>query len=215
MKKITAVLLSFLICVSLCACAALSPLKTISYNDDCTELYYNGRTYIDYQNTNGKYRIDFDDPNCVKIATMPYGYFYILGAVTIYYGNDAANPDFITDSRTQSFYVREDISFGRDTELSVCDADEAFSFTLSEVTTGETIGYSHDQSNLFSELCNFFVTLEPYSFVKQWISIYESDGKLYLQDVWDSDYYAITDEFKDDIYRLDLNTFDYNIEKAP
>ena len=212
MKRIVALMLSVTICVLFCSCTPLSKLNTISYNDDSTEMYYNGYTYVNYDNYNGKYRFDLekDTDNWVEIATMPYGFFYILGAVTVYYGNDTEKPDFITNSRTIDFYVREDIAIDHSLALSVCDTEESFSFCISDVITENSIDYSIDKKYDYQEICNFFAVFEDYPSVKLWITIYELNGKLYLQDVHDSDYYEITDAFKEDLYRFGLNTFDYH-----
>ena len=56
MKRIVALMLSVTICVFFCSCTPLSKLNTISYNDDSTEMYYNGYTYVNYDNYNGKYK---------------------------------------------------------------------------------------------------------------------------------------------------------------
>ena len=212
MKRIVALLLSIAICVLFCSCKPLSKSNTISYNDDATKMYYNGNTYINYNNTNGKYRFDLekDTDNWVEIATMPYGFFYILGAVTVYYGNDAEKPDFITNSRTEDFYVREDVVIDHSLSLSACDTDTPFLFSIANVTTENMITYNFDKRLEFNEVCNFLATFEDYPGVKLRITIYELNGKLYLQEVWDSDYYEITDAFKEDLYRFGLNTFDYH-----
>ena len=98
----------------------LSPPDTITYNEDYTELYYNGYTYIDYGNANGKYDTDpYEDTDYwVKIATMSY--FFPLG-ITEYYGNDLDNPDVIITVRGQYFFVRKDITIDQHSMLSVCD----------------------------------------------------------------------------------------------
>ena len=212
MKRIVALMLSIAICVLFCSCTPLSKPNTISYNDDFTEMYYNGHTYIDYNNYNGKYRFDLekDTDNWVEIATMPYGFFYILGAVTVYYGNDAEKPDFITNSRTIDFYVREDVSLNHSLMLSVCDTAEPFRFRISDVITGNVITFNMDEKPDTQRICNFFAEFEDYPSVQLWIDIYEINGKLYLQDVHDSDYYEITDAFKEDLYRFGVNTFDYH-----
>lgn len=212
MKKLAALLLSFVICLSFCSCTPLSNSNAISYNDDASKIYYNGRTYINYDNTNGKYRFDIEEDSeyWVDIAIKPYGVFYVLGAVTKYYGNDIENPDFITNSRTVDFYVREDITFDRDTELSICDTQSPYHFKISDVITGDSIEYNVEQEDKFARVCNFFAAFKEYPYIKLWIEIYEYNDKLYLQDVWNSDYYEMTDQFKQDIYRLEINTFDYH-----
>jgi len=212
LKKLMALLLSFVICLLLSSCTPLSNSNAISYNNDASEMYYNGHTYIDYNNTNGKYRFDVkQNTECwVEIATKPYGIFYVLDAVTTYYGNDKENPAFITNSRTIDFYVREDLTLDYDSELSACDTQEPYDFKISDVITGNPIAYGIDQKKNFTSICNFFVAFKEFPCVKLWIEIYEYEGKLYLQDVWDSDYYEITDAFKNDIYRLGLNAFNYH-----
>ena len=210
MKKIISLFISFLLCLSLCSCTPLSPSNTISYNEDHSEMYYNERTYINYNNTSGKYDFNCEDDVWHEIATMPYGFFYILGAVTAYYGNNIENPDFIICSRTPDFYVREDITLNHDTELSLCDTKEPYCFKISEVTTKSIIEFNLEQKNQFTKLCDFSVSIEKYSYIKLRISIYEYNNKLYLQENWDSDYYEITDNFKSDLYRLGLSDLDYS-----
>lgn len=212
MKRIVVLLLSIAIFVLFCSCTPLSKPNTISYNDDATKMYYNGNTYINYNNTNGKYRFDLenDTDNWAKIATMPYGFFYILGAVTVYYGNNEENPDFITNSRTEDFYVREDVVIDHSLSLSACDTDTPFLFSIANVTTENMIAYNYNKPFEFHEVCNFFAAFEDYPGVKLWITIYELNGKWYLQDVYDSDYYEITDSFKEDLYQFGINTFDYH-----
>ena len=212
MKRIIALLLALTILILFCSCTSLSDANTISYNDDASELYYNGRTYINYENYNGKYRIDLekDTDKWAEIATMPYGIFYILGAVTVYYGNNTENPEIITDSRVNGFYVREDISIDHSYMLSVCDTATPFSFRISDVTTGNSIAYDTVNKDEFKSICNFFATFEDYSGVRLWIEIREYNGAFYMQDAWNSDYYEITDGFREDLSRLGIDTFDYH-----
>lgn len=214
MKKMNALLLVFSFCISFCSCTPLSKLDTISYNDDFTEMYYNGYTYINYNNSGGKYCTNHeeDTDNWCEIARMPYGFFYILGAVTVYYGNDNEKPDFITNSRTPEFYVREDITIDNNSTLSVNDTPDPFYFNLTDVTTGNVIAFDIDKMYEFNEVCNFFVTFEDYPGVQLWITISEYDGKLYLQDVFNSDYYEITNTFKEYLYREGINNFDYHLK---
>ena len=206
MKKIILWILIFTYSLSFCACTPVSSSDTITYNDDLSEWYYNGHTYINYNNTNGKYITDRKDLEWVEIATIPYGIFYILGAVTIFYGNDKENPEFITNSRTIDFYVRDDLTLDHNSELSLCDADAPFSFKISEVTTDSIIQYTVDQQDRYTEICDFFAYFTDYPCVKLRITICEYNGNLYLQDCWDSDYFLITEEFKADIYRLGLTS---------
>lgn len=209
MKKTAALLCVIVICVSFCACTPLSPRGTIVYNLDATEMYYNGNTYLNYRNYNGKYRFDpkKDTDNWVKIATMPY--VYILNAVTVYYGNNAENPDFITNTRTHDFYVREGLAFDHNTSLSLCDTEIPYRFQISEIITENVIEYEVGIEKQFEEICNFYAAFEQFPSIRLWITVFRRGDSLYLQDVWNSDYYEITDVFAQDIYRLGLDAFDY------
>ena len=209
MKKTLALLLTFIFCIFICSCAPVSPANTIKYNDGASKIYYNGHTYINTNNTNGKYIFNnHEDEYWVEIATMPYGIFYILDAVTAYYGNHKEKPDFITNSRTIDFYVREDLTFNHNTELFICDEKTSYNFKISEVTTGNVIEYRAEKEESFIKTCNFVVSFEKYPFIQQRIAIYKYGDKFYLQDVWDSDYYEITKEFEEDIFRLGINNLD-------
>ena len=212
MKRIISLLLALVICLLFSSCTPLTNSNSISFNDDASALYYNNHTYINYNNTNGKYRFDVekDGEYWIHIATKPYGLFYVLGDITEFYGNDIENPTFITNSRTIDFYVREDLVLDHDSEISVCDTQEPYDFKISEVITGNSIAYSYDQKDRFTSICNFFVAFKQYPYVKLWVEIYEYEGKIYLQDVWNSDYYEVTDIFEEDLYRVGINTFDYH-----
>lgn len=204
MKKTIALFVLLCLCISLCSCTPVSPSDTITYSDDGKEMYYNGRTYITYPNGNRKYMFSYQDGNWTEIATMPYGFFYILRAVTVYYGDDAENPDVIFESRTHEMYVREGISFDENTELAVKDMEKPFSFRISEVTTGNVIKFSLDIKKQFDELAEIYVTLGSYDYIEKRIYILRLGDDLYLQDVWKSDYYEITDEFEEELMNLGL-----------
>ena len=128
--------------------------------------------------------------------------------MTDYYGNDKENPDFITNSRTFDFYVREDITLDFETELSICDTKSPYFFKISDIITGNSIEYDSEKTDKFVSVCNFFAEFKDYPYVKLWIEIHKYNDKLYLQDVYDSDYYEITDTFQEDIYRLEITDFD-------
>ncbi|MBQ8202887.1 MAG: hypothetical protein IJZ75_01215 [Clostridia bacterium] len=202
MKRALVLLLAFVICLFLCSC------KSVSYNDGDTEMYYNGNTYINYNNTNGKYRFEpeEDTDNWIKIDTKPYGIFVILGAVTRYYGNDYENPDFITNSRTIDFYVREDISLNDDSKLFIKDSDKPLSFSVSEVTTGETIEYSYDnhKNGAYVNLGDFDAVYEDFPMVEIWFQLYEVNGCVYIQDAVFADLQKVTEEFEKELYNLGL-----------
>ena len=179
----------------------LSPLDTITYNEDYSELYYNGHTYIEYVNTSGKYNTDpqEDADYWVKIATMPY--FFPL-AITEYYGNDLNDPDVITTVRAHRFYVRKDIVIDQHSMLSVCDAPEVFRFRISDVITENLVAFDLEAEKQCKEACNFQAAFEAYPGVTLDITISVLDGKFYLQDNFLSDYYEITEDFHQELLRL-------------
>ena len=210
MKKILIIILCALIVFLLYSLVVLWPINAITYNEDYSEIYYNNNTYINYENYSGRYCVDDDYEDRVKIDTIPYGIFFLLGALTEFYGNDIENPDFITNSRTTDLYVRQDITFNNDSTLFVCDINEPYSFTITDITSGEIIPFSMDDRHEYKTICEFKVYIDPYPYLIKWISICERDGQLYLQDVWDSDYYPLNDDFIDDLYRLKLDTYTRN-----
>ena len=83
-------------------------------------------------------------------------------------------------------------------------------YQAGEVSFKNVITFNMDEKLDTQRICNFFAEFEDYPSVQLWIDIYEINGKLYLQDVHDSDYYEITDAFKEDLYRFGVNTFDYH-----
>ena len=200
MKRIFAFLLACILCVSCCSCVKASPTGTIDYNDDFTEMYFNGRTYL----LRGDYFHADVENDVWHIICIRSPYFYR----STYYGNNADNPEVIYLDRTSKLYLREDITWDNDTTLSVCDIDPSYTFKMSEVTTGECVEYEYD----FYEVCNFYVSIEEYPYVRLWLTVTKNKEKYYLQNVWDSDYYEITDEFVQEIYRLGLDSFDYKVD---
>lgn len=185
MKRLIALLSIFVLLLAGCA----KQQYEISYNDDYTEIYYNGRTYVQIPNSDGKYNVDMEA--CEQLDSESY----MLIAKTLYFGNDKDNPDFITENRAHTFFVREDLSIDNSTTLTAQKDGVPFSFTIDEVTTGEVVPYSIDEYGDYAELFKFTATVEPYSQVTMKISIMKRDGVYYLQDCWDSDYYLIPEEF--------------------
>lgn len=205
MKRMIALLLLLFLSASFAACATFSVPDILVFNDDASELRYHDQTYINIRNYSGKYQVDYDSEELVKIVEFPYGYG---DNIEIFYGNDIENPDFIVDKSSEYFYIREDITIDHSFMLSVRETDEPFCFRISDITTGEVIPYEVDHEDQFTELCDFFAVFEAYPSIYVWITICEHDGKLYLQDVWDSDYYALTDTFVETLYSVGLNNLD-------
>lgn len=202
MKRIIAIFLAIFLCFALCSCADISNPGKLSTNFDVSKLTYNGRTYISYRHypfDKNKYLVDWKSEDRVEIARIPNGLFYILGAVIIYTGNDTENPDYITCSRGYDLYVREDIILNDDSELCVSETDEPIYFSISDVTTGNVIAEELEDQYDFEELCDFYASCVDCPDLRLSITIYELDGKIYLQDAFDSDYYEVTKEFEEDL----------------
>ncbi len=194
MKKMLASLLALVLCLSCCSCGK-HPADTIDYNDDMTEMYYNGHTYIPYGD---KFTVDVSDWPVVCVWSP-------LAYKTVFYGNDAEHPELIYRSRSGTLSMREDVCLNNDTPLSVWDLGTPYTFTVSQITTGESIEYEYD----FYEVCNFYVSIEEYPYVRLWLTVSKYEGNYYIQDSWDADYYRLTDEFVEDLYRLSLDELDY------
>lgn len=199
MKKAFGLLLVCLLCAALAACATFTVTGEISFNEDGSELYYHGYTYRDADNYSGKYRVKMEYDGIVQLAEFPYGYG---GNIERFYGNEVEAPAFVVNKRFEYFYVREDISLDHSYMLVVHDTEEPLCFRISEVTTGTVIPFEYEKKYEFTELCDFFAEFEVYPGLNLWITISEYNGKLYLQDVWDADYYEITDAFAEDLHQI-------------
>lgn len=199
MKKVIGLLFVCLLCAALGACATFTVTGEISFSEDGRELYYHGYTYRDADNYSGKYRVEMEHDGIVQVAEFPYGYG---GNIERFYGNEVEAPAFIVNKSFTYFYIREDITLDHSDMLVVHDTKEPLRFRISEVTTGEVIPFeSFEQKSQLTVLCDFFAEFEAYPGLNLWITISEYNGKLYLQDVWDSDYYEITDAFTEDLHR--------------
>ena len=205
MKRIVAIGLLLFLLASFVACATFSVPDILVFTDDASELRYQDQTYINIRNNSGKYQVDYDSEELVKIVEFPYGYG---DNIETFYGNDIENPDFIVDKSSEYFYVRQDVTIDHSFMLSARDTDEPFCFRISDITTGAVIPFVFDQKAEFAVLCDFFATFEAYPSLYLWITISERDGRLYLQDVWDSDYYALTDAFVETLYNFGLDKLD-------
>lgn len=200
--RVTSIILAAAILAVLSGCVKISPSDTIRYTVD-ENLHYNGRVYV---NSGSKYYADTDSEDCVKIAVRPYGFFYLLGAVTVFYGNDAENPEYISPSRGHDLYVREDLKIDFDSLLTIQDTEEIHSFRISDIITGEKLDFdSYNRSaNSFEKVCDFNAWIEPDNFAYMWIFILKKDGSYYLQDSDESDLYLLKDGFETELESFGL-----------
>ena len=81
--------------------------------------------------------------------------------------------------------------------------NDKVSFRICDVITGETIPYSLEQEHGRQQWLEG-IQLEAYPALIFSIIIFPIDGELYLQYVWDSDYYRITADFEDLLYESGL-----------
>lgn len=189
MKK----LFVFFLLISLLLCGCSSQQQKISYNDDYSELYYNGRTYIGYPWTSGKYRVDYDQ--CIELGRLSAG---IFGRNT-YYGDDAENPKFISEKRVGALFVREDLCIDHSTTLTIQQDDKIFSFAIEEAVTGSYVAFDIEQKADYAQVLNYEAQIEYMPQVSLNVLISKRDGVYYLQDCHNSDYYVITEEFLDQL----------------
>ncbi len=207
-KSVLLTMTVLLLCLLLTSCGThlpnyetfwreISPKDTIVWNED-DSITYNGTKYISIMNTNGKIKADYDSEHCVKIATVPYS--FILGAVSVFYGDDFEDPDIISCSRGGDVWIKEGIDIDELIMSNTCVIDGQFTFRICDVITDECIPYSSDYQNSASLKSLFYsMSLENYPAFNFDISIKQIDGKLYLQYVWNSDFYKITEEFESDL----------------
>ena len=104
-KLITFIGIVLLCCLLLTSCGTyitfykeISPKDTIIWNEEDNSITYNGIKYTNTNNNNGKISTDYDSEHCVKIATMPYS--YLLGAVSVFYGDKIQNVKLFLKSET-------------------------------------------------------------------------------------------------------------------
>ena len=172
----------------------ISPKDTIVWNKEDDSITYNGIKYINTNNTNGKISTDYDSEYCVKIATMPYS--YLLGAVSVFYGDDLENPTIISCERTGGVWIKEGMDIDALIMTNNCVVNDSFSFKICDVITDKSIPYSSELGNIRHEVHFEGMPLEDYPAFSMCISIIPLDGELYLQYVWNSDFYKITHEFE-------------------
>ena len=173
----------------------LSPKDTIVWNEEDNSITYNGIKYTNTNNYNGKISTDYNSEHCVKIATMPYS--YLLGAVSVFYGDNLENPTIISCNRGGGVWIREGLNIDNLIMNNNCVVNDSFSFKICDVITEESIPYSLELETRHYLVVNFArFPLEDYPAFRFWPEIVSVDGELYLQYVWDSDFYKITNEFE-------------------
>ena len=204
-KLITFIGIVLLSCLILTSCGTylpdyitfwkeLSPSGTIEWDYDDNGIIYNGTKYVNTENYNGKISTDYDSEHCVKIATMPYR--YLLGAVSVFYGNELENPDIISCNRGHGVWIREGMNIDELIMTNHCVVNDSFSFRICDVITDKSIPYSSELGNIRHEVDFERFPLEDYPAFSMYIYIIPLDGELYLQYGWDSDFYEITDDFE-------------------
>ena len=207
-KLITLIGIVLLSCLLLTSCGTylpdyitfwkeLSPSGPIEWDHDDNGIIYNGTKYVNTENYNGKISTDYDSEHCVKIATMPYS--YLLGAVSVFYGNELENPDIISCSRGGDVWIREGMDIDDLIMTNNCVVNDSFSFRICDVITEESIPYSFELGNIRHRVHFERIPLEDYPAFSMYIYIIPLDGELYLQYVWDSDFYEITDDFETEL----------------
>ena len=176
----------------------LSPKDTIIWNLD-NSITYNGIKYTNTNNSYGKISTDYDSEHCVKIGTMPYS--YLFGTVSYLYGDDLENPDILARSGGgNDLWIREGMDIDELIMTNNCVVSDSFSFKICDVITEESIPYSFELESRHYSLVNFEqFPLEDYPAFRFWPEIVSVDGELYLQYVWNSDFYKITDEFETEL----------------
>ena len=175
----------------------ISPKDTIVWNEEDDSITYNGIKYFNTNNTNGKIKTDYDSEHCVKIATMPYS--YLLGAVSVFYGDDLENPNIISCSRARNVWIREEMDIDNLIMNNNCVVNDSFSFKICDVITDKSIPYSFELGNIRRTVFFERIALEDYPAFSFCVSIIPVGDELYLQYVWNSDFYKITDEFETEL----------------
>ena len=173
----------------------ISPKDTIVWNEEDNSITYNGIKYTNTNNYNGKISTDYNSEHCVKIATMPYS--YLLSAVSVFYGDNLENPTIISCNRGGGVWIREGLNIDNLIMNNNCVVNDSFSFKICDVITEESIPYSLELETRHYLVVNFArFPLEDYPAFRFRPEIVSVDGELYLQYVWNSDFYKITDEFE-------------------
>ena len=180
----------------------LSPEGTIKVAEgEENVIIYNETRYVEAPNYNGKIKIlDYNFDNCVKIATLPRS--YILAVTWNFFADSYDNPTLIYLGRNGQLWVKEGMDIDEIIMNNNGKISDTFSFRINDVITDEVLPYSQKWENKAHNLYSSHeIHFEDYPTFIYLIDIVSIDGELYLQYVWDSDYYKITDEFANALYQ--------------
>ncbi|MBO5379234.1 MAG: hypothetical protein J6A90_02805 [Clostridia bacterium] len=179
----------------------LSPKGTITVAEgEENVIIYKEMRYVEERNNNGKINIlDFNSDNCVKIATLPRS--YILAAVDVFYADSYDNPTIIYLIRNGQLWVKEGMDIDEMIMNNNAVISDSFSFRINDVITGEIFPYRETRDKAYDLYTFRSIHLEDFPMFTYYVIIASIDGELYLQYVWDSDYYKITDEFANALYQ--------------
>lgn len=179
----------------------LSPKGTITVAEgEENVIIYKEMRYVEERNNNGKINIlDFNSDNCVKIATLPRS--YILAAVDVFYADSYDNPTIIYLIRNGQLWVKEGMDIDEMIMNNNAVISDSFSFRINDVITGEIFPYRETRDKAYDLYTFRSIHLEDFPMFTYYVIISSIDGELYLQCVWDSDYYKITEEFANALYQ--------------
>ncbi len=179
----------------------LSPKGTITVAEgEENVIIYNEMRYVEAPNYNGKIKmIDHESESCIKIATLPRS--YILAAVEVFYADSYDNPTIIYLIRNGQLWVKEGMDIDEIIMNNNAVISDSFSFRINDVITGEILPYRETRDKAYDLYTFRSIHLEDYPMFTYYVRIASIDGELYLQYVWDSDYYKITDEFENVLYQ--------------
>lgn len=211
-KFLTAFLTIVMCCLFITSCSEgcphygrfwreLSPKGTIKVAEgEENVIIYNEMRYVEARNNNGKIQmINHESESCIKIATLPRS--YILAAVDVFYADSYDNPTIIYLIRSGQLWVKEGMDIDEIIMNNNAVISDSFSFRINDVITGEIIPYREKWDKAYDLYNSRSIHLEDYPMFTYNVIIAFIDGELYLQYVWDSDYYKITDEFANTLYQ--------------
>ena len=179
----------------------LSPKGTITVAEgEENVIIYNEMRYVEARNNNGKIQmINHESESCIKIATLPRS--YILAAIDVFYADSYDNPTIIYLIRSGQLWVKEGMDIDEMIMNNNAVISDSFSFRINDVITGEIFPYRETWDKAYDLYTFRMIPLENYPMFTYYVKIASIDGELYLQYVWDSDYYKITDEFANVLYQ--------------
>lgn len=194
--KLTALLLTVFFCATLSSCL---PLKIYSIDRSCEveldggDVIYHGVRYVNTENYSGRLGADFSSDDCTLLGLKFSG---LLMSFSGYYADDAESPTIIVCDRWCDVWLKEgldikDIILNNENRIN-----EDVSFKISEVMTGDVIEYSFDNRYQYKTVYYKYCPLNVCSAFYFTLRVTSYADELYIQYAWDSDLYAITDEFE-------------------